>query len=70
VNDRANIWEGTLTNWRRIGVLAGSKDQARFFILEPGEIDDDFFVRGKFRIVEKINNAQQARQAYSAFTAE
>jgi hypothetical protein len=75
VNDRANTWEGTLTHWRRIGVLAGTKDQARFFVLEPGQNDDelrfaDFFVRGKFRIVEKINNAQQARRAYSVFTAE
>lgn len=73
--EQANIWEGSLLNWRRIGVIAGTKDKARFFVLEPGEGDDElvfqhFFVRGKFRIVEKVNNTQRARDAYRAFKAE
>jgi hypothetical protein len=72
VRERANVWQGTLKNWLRIGVLAGSKDRARFFVLEPGGSDEeilfaDFFVRGKFTVVETINNAQAARRAYDAF---
>ena len=62
----------TLLNWRRVGVLAGSKDRARFFVLEPGGTDEeirfaDFFVRGQFTIGATINNAQAARRAYNAF---
>jgi hypothetical protein len=73
--EQANVWEGTLLNWRRVGVIAGTKDKARFFVLEPSDVDDellfeDFFVKGKFRIVETVNNTQRARDAYRLFRAE
>ncbi len=29
--ERANLWEGTLLNWRRIGVIAGHQGQGAFF---------------------------------------
>jgi len=72
VRERANVWQGTLRNWRRVGVLQGSKDKARFFVLEPSDTDDEirfenFYVRGKFKRVETVNNAQAARRAYQAF---
>jgi hypothetical protein len=73
--EQANVWEGTLVNWRRVGVIAGTKDRARFFVLEPADAEDEltfesFFVRGKFRVVEKVNNTQRARDAYRPFKAE
>jgi hypothetical protein len=67
--------EATITNWERIAVIAGTKERARFFLLEPGETAeaiefDGFFVRGRFRVVEKINHERKARDAFAAFKAE
>lgn len=75
-NERGSyVWEGTLHDWRRIGVIAGTKDKARFFVLEPSDSEDelifeDFYVRGKFRISSHVNNTHQARDAWRAFTPE
>ena len=38
--------------------------------MEDEILFEDFFVRGKFRIVEKVNNTQRARDAYRTFKAE
>lgn len=74
-NQQANVWEGTLLNWRRIGVIASTKDKARFFVIEPADapeeiLFEDFYVKGNFRIVQKINHTQDARDAWRAFTPE
>jgi excisionase family DNA binding protein len=63
---------GTIKRWRRVGVLTGAKGKLRFFILEPGPEPNEiafhtFYVRGKFGIAEKINNAKLAREAWDAF---
>ncbi len=60
---------GTISNWESIAAIAGTKESARFWRLEPGDTVDEvafegFFVRGRFRIVEQINNERQARQAF------
>jgi hypothetical protein len=72
---RANVWQGTLLHWRRIGVIASTKDKARFFIIEPADtpeeiLFEDFYVRGKFKVVEKVNHTQDARDAWRAFKPE
>ena len=61
-------------SWKRVAVLAGTKDKVRCWILEPGDVQDEiafegFFVRGRFRIVEKINNEVRARETFKAFKA-
>ena len=70
--ERANLWEGTLLNWRRIGVMASTKDKARFFVIEPADTleeirFEEFYVQGKFKIVQKVNHTQDARDAWRTF---
>jgi hypothetical protein len=63
---------GDLPRWRRVGVLSGGGGRLRFFVLEPGQEQTElvfgpFYVRGQFRIAEKVNNAADARKAFDAF---
>jgi excisionase family DNA binding protein len=78
-NSKAPAWEGLVPpGWKRIAVLRGKKKENdyRFFILEPAshanhqEADlefSDFFIRGDFRIVRKINNPRKAIAAWESF---
>lgn len=66
--------DAVVDRWRRVGVLTGGHGKLRFFEIVPStEQDPDgiefhgFFVRGKFSIVRKVNNAREARQAWEAF---
>lgn len=74
--ERGNILRGTIKpGWRRIGVLAALATKARFFVLEPAETEEridfeGFSVQGRFRVVEKENNAERARAAFKAFEAK
>jgi hypothetical protein len=67
------IHHGTVDRWRRAAVFAaGSRGSARFFELEPSSEPDElefhgFYVRGKFRITRKLNNAREARKAWDSF---
>ena len=71
----SGVVEGLLpAGWLRIGVLTNAKEGGgqRFFVLEPDTEHSrlefsDFFVAGKFRIVEKENNSRKANQANKAF---
>ena len=56
-------------------VIASTKDKARFFVIEPADTSEeilfeDFYVHGKFKIVERVNHTQDARDAWRAFKAE
>ncbi|AUX35789.1 MULTISPECIES: hypothetical protein [Sorangium] len=73
--EQAITWEGPICNWRRVGVIANTKDKARFFILEPADEYDEllfegFYVKGKFRIAHREDNTHLARDAYRAFQAQ
>jgi len=67
------VYQGTIERWRRAAVFAaGSRGSARFFELEPSSEPDElefhgFYVRGKFRITRKLNNAKEARKAWDSF---
>lgn len=68
------MYTGTISPWKRVAVFAAEGGKARMFILEPGEEREEFvfgelYVRGNFRIVEKINNARKADEAWKAFEA-
>jgi hypothetical protein len=63
---------GELRRWRRVAVLHGRAGKLRLFVLEPapeaGElVVGDFYVRGSFKTVEKVNNAKRAEEAWEAF---
>lgn len=60
--------------WKRIAVLTVDKhhDKERLFILAPASTEDHVGLRtlrvsGRFRIVEKINNAREARRVWKEF---
>jgi hypothetical protein len=65
--------EGVISTWRRVGVFTGATGRARFVVLEPADRGEaeiafgEFYVRGRFRVVEKINNAKRASEAFKAF---
>ena len=67
------IYNGTVERWRRAAVFAaGGRGKARFFELEPSTQQESvefqgFYVRGKFRITRKLNNAKEARKAWESF---
>lgn len=68
----AHILEAELLRWSRVGIIAGGEGKHRFFVLEPAEDENElavgtFHVRGKFAIVEKINNPRKAREAWDTF---
>ncbi len=71
-----HVTEGTLTSWKKVGVLLGnSEGKFRFFELAPGGEDNEvkhghFYLRGRFTIERKINNPRQAREAFESFEAE
>jgi hypothetical protein len=64
--------EGKVAPWRRVGIFAGASGKVRFSILEPADEAQEIhfgslFVRGRFQVVEKINNAKRAREAWESF---
>jgi hypothetical protein len=67
-----NIIAGRVSLWRRLGVLSGGGEAFRFFVLEPGDVDQElalgsFFVRGPFRVALKTNNSREAQLAFARF---
>lgn len=61
--------------FRRAALVFSGKTTNRMFVLEPAEKPDEFrfgpfFVRGRYRVVEKINDAKAASQAWKAFEPE
>lgn len=76
--------EAAMVRWRRVAVRTGragaTPDDAwtyRLFVLELDEGAQEqriefhgFYVRGKFRIVQKENNARRALDAWKAFVPE
>lgn len=74
------IRTGTLKRWRRVGVIIGGKGVQKvegrkgytFWELAPGDKEisieqGPFFVRGRFRVVRKVEHSREAIDAYDAF---
>lgn len=67
---------GNVPRWARVAVFTGHAGTARMFVLEPDPDAEEqtlehnaFSVRGRFKIVEKINNAAKAGEAWKRFEA-
>jgi hypothetical protein len=63
---------GAVERWRRVAVLTGNNGKARLFVIEPSDTEELitlqlYHVRGKFKIVEKINGSAAARKAWESF---
>lgn len=68
------VYTGTVAPWKRVAVLTAKGGKGRMFVLEPADEECDvmigeLYVRGRFAIVEKINNAKAASEAWEAFEA-
>ena len=64
-----NVISGKVASWKRVVVLSRLEDKTRLFVLEPASGEEKielgpFFVRGRFRIAEKVNNAERAAEAW------
>jgi excisionase family DNA binding protein len=64
----------TPAGWKRIAVLTGKKDENsyRYFLLEPADkfqelAFEGFFVRGQFKVAERVNNSREAQDAFKRF---
>lgn len=70
-----NVQQGEVPNgWQTVGVLSGGDGKDRFWLLEPASSPNEivwgpFFVRGRFRVAEKVNNAEKARATWKDFKA-
>jgi len=56
-------------------VDAQGKKTTRMFVLVPSDTEDEydfygFYLQGKFRVVEKVNNPKLAFERFKAFVAE
>ena len=70
-----SVRTGVLRNWRRVAVSAGKGPGRSIFIIEPGSAQnsierEDFYVRGKFKIVRRIRGARAAAEAFKGFRGE
>lgn len=71
VQDDSGAWCGQLRAWTQIVALAARGDKARCFVLVPSENPNaiehgDLFVRGRFDVLETINNPCKARERFKA----
>lgn len=70
------IIEGAITSWRRVGIISGrGGSEMRFWAIEPADEEQEitfegFFVRGRFRIVERVRHSEKAREAWKTFKPE
>lgn len=65
-----HIWTATLTSWSQLELYTVTNKGHRYWRLEPGdELGEvslgDFYVKGMVRVVEKINNARKADEAWA-----
>lgn len=65
--------EGEIESFDRIAIISGDKarESYRYFELEPAEEEEElrfgpFYVRGRFAVVRKENNARKANAAWRA----
>lgn len=69
-----NVVEGHLDTWKRVAVLVGAGEDARFYELAPAPGANEtlagaggFFVRGGFKIVQAIHTAKKSRALWGDF---
>jgi excisionase family DNA binding protein len=66
--------EGVVQRWRRVAVLRGRQGKLRMLVIQPGRDDREIargslYVRGRFDVIEKVDESGAARAAWVAFRA-
>lgn len=69
------IRTGVLHDWKRIAVWAGTGSRSRMYEIAPSEekneiIYREFYVRGRFAVLRKLNNVRKVREAWSSFVPQ
>lgn len=67
--------EATVPRFARAAIAFSGKQMNRMFVLEPASEEnafefDGFEVRGRYRVIEKINGAEEASKRFRAFRPE
>jgi len=74
---RPNVHEGVVDpGWHQLAVRTEDKrsNRARFLLLEPADTHTEFnfspfYVKGEFKVVQRVNNPRKAREAWRDFCA-
>jgi excisionase family DNA binding protein len=71
----ARVFDAKLARFTRAAVKFGGKTGQRMFVIERGDEPNEFalgpfWIRGRYRVVEKINNPAEAAARWKAFGAE
>jgi len=70
-NDQG-LKEGVVMSFLSAAILTNTQGDKRFFRIVPGPDNEmkfnGFFIKGKFKIIEKINNPRGADKAFKTFT--
>jgi hypothetical protein len=68
-----HVIAGRLPRWERIAFISGHGEKYQMSVLEPDPEGDTeirfgpFYVRGPFKIAERFNSAEKAREAFKVF---
>lgn len=69
---KGRVVDGTVRSFRRGAIAFSGQRTNRMFVIEPSEASNEFrwgpfYVRGRYQVVRKINDAKEASQAFKAF---
>lgn len=69
------IVEGSVPSFTRAAIKFGGKTGQRMFVLEPSDDENEFalgqfFIRGRYRVAEKINNSAEAAERWLTFARD
>tara|TARA_R110000824_G_scaffold54028_6_gene149110 strand:- start:4211 stop:4525 length:315 start_codon:yes stop_codon:yes gene_type:complete len=72
VDDEENTKRGWIRDWTRAAIKSTRGNDCRLRIIEPHDYLTEYehqglLVRGFYRVVETVNNTEQAREAWRAF---
>ena len=67
--------DAVVPRFERAAIAFSGKKVNRMFVLEPADEEDsftfeDFEIRGRYRVVEKINDPEEASKRFRSFRAE
>lgn len=69
------LMHGEVSSFRKAAVTFSGKTGNRMFVLEPAEANDrfdfgPFFIEGRYRVTEKVNEPGEASERFKAFRVE
>lgn len=70
-----HVVEGVVQSFERAAIAFAGTEGLRMFVIEPGPDENEFafgpfFIRGNYRVVQKINNARDAAAKWADFRSK